>query len=279
MYQPDRKLVLLGCLVICGWSLAARAAVAQENEADEDAATEALRQKTRAAMADRWSTLRATIRVAGREREVERAEQPIFSFSDATRDTGHLGTVWVWGAKGRPAALLSLNKALAKPVWSFELVALEEGVSVVMHDGWKWSPKSAAGMTPFPAAPRPADSDARRLVQMRNLARQFAVSEEYFDERIELRLLPQPVYRYGDADSGLIDGALFNFAHGTNPEVLAVIECRKDDAQSVWSYGFLPLAGAGVTATLDGKTVWSKESTRESKAQELYSTWLETEGQ
>jgi hypothetical protein len=32
-----------------------------------------------------------------------------------------------------------------------------------------------------------------------------------------------------------------------------------------------------VTTKLDGKRVWSKELTRESKAQELYSTWLETE--
>ena len=45
------------------------------------------------------------------------------------------------------------------------------------------------------------------------------------------------------------------------------------------SLQLLPLAGAGVTAMLGGKTVWTKESTRESKAQELYSTWLETDGE
>jgi hypothetical protein len=57
-----------------------------------------------------------------------------------------------------------------------------------------------------------------------------------------------------------------------------LIECRKESSGPAWSYGFLPLAGAGVTAKLNGKTVWSKEPTRASRAQEMYSTWLETDG-
>jgi len=130
-------------------------------------------------------------------------------------------------------------------------------------------------MSPFENVPRVADSDARRLSQMKNLAQKFTVSEQYLDAPFELRLLPSPVYRYQDEEIGLIDGALFIFAHGTNPEAIAVIECRKDTSASIWSYGFLPLAGAGVIAKLDGNAVWTKEPTRESKAQEVYSTWLE----
>jgi hypothetical protein len=184
--------------------------------------------------------------------------------------------MWVWG-KGRPVALLALSKAHGRPVWGFELVALEEGVSVVMHDDWKWKPRSALKMTRFADAPRAADTGIKRLAQMRSLARQFTVSEQYRNENFELRLLPQPVYRYKDEDAGLIDGALFNFANGTNPEVLAVIECRQETNGPAWSYGFLPLAGAGVTVKLGETTVWTKEPTQESRAQEMYSTWLETE--
>jgi hypothetical protein len=114
---------------------------------------------------------------------------------------------------------------------------------------------------------------------MKSLVEQFNLWEEYRGEKFELRLLPHPVYRYQDEEAGLIDGALFNFAHGTNPEVFAVIECRKTASGPTWSYGFLPLAGARVTATLDGKTVWTKELTQESKAQKMYSTWLETEAE
>jgi hypothetical protein len=132
-------------------------------------------------------------------------------------------------------------------------------------------------MAEFKNAPSAADTADKRLLQMKTLVREFSISEQYFDQQVALRLLPRPVYRYQDEDTGLIDGALFNFAHGTNPEILAVIECRKQAPGTSWTYGFLPLAGAGVTAKLNGETVWSKEPTRETKAQEVYSTWLETE--
>src|SRR5262245_19167597 len=239
------------------------------------AAEKEQRRQTREQMGARWKKLRAFVQVAGEEEEVDRVQEPIFTFTERTRETGHLGTLWVWGTKGRPVALLSQNKAYDQLVWGFELAALSEGVTVMMHDGWRWSPKSALKMTPFENAPRVADSDAKRLSQMKGLAQKFAVSEQYLDASFELRLLPSPVYRYQDEETGLIDGALFNFAHGTNPEALSVIECRKGDSGPRWSYGFLPLAGAGVIAKLDGNTVWTKEPTRESKAQDLYSTWLE----
>ena len=277
MLLTKKNLVLVLALAI-GFSTGVQNAPAQGEKvkADRDAAEKEHRARTREKMVARWNKLRAFEPVAGKEQEVDRVQEPIFSFSESTRETGHLGTLWVWGAKGRPVALLSQSKAYGVPVWGFELVALSEGVAVEMHDGWRWSPKSALKMTPFKDAPRAADSDARRLSQLKSLARQFTLSERYLDEDFELRLLPSPVYRYQDDAVGLIDGALFNFAHGTNPEVLAVIECREQTSGPVWSYGFLPLAGAGVTAKFDGTTVWTKEPTRESKAQELYSTWLET---
>lgn len=275
MLLSNRTLVLVFAFA-GGLALAASSSLAQ-SEGREDAAEKEQRQQTRQRMLDRWKKLRAHVRIDGDEREVDRLGEPIFTFSEPTRETGHLGTVWVWGTKGRPVALLSQNKAYGQPVWGFELVALSEGVSVVMHDGWKWSPESALKMTPFVNSPPPAASDGRRLSQMKNLVEQFTITERYQEQSIELRLLPRSVYRYEDKESGLIDGALFCFAHGTNPEVFAVIECRKESSSPVWSYGFLPLAGAGVTAKLEDKTVWSKEPTRESRAQAMYSTWLETE--
>jgi hypothetical protein len=271
------KSLMLCIALIVGLSRGVHKAPAQgvEGGAEKNAAEKEQRQETREKMLARWKKLRAFERAGGEEKEVDRVPEPIFTFSERTRETGHLGTLWVWGTKGRPVALLSQNKAYDQPVWGFELAALLEGVSVVMHDGWRWSPKSALRMSPFKNAPRVGDSDARRLSQMKGLAQKFTLSEQYQDESFELRLLPSPVYRYQDEETGLIDGALFNFAHGTNPEALAVIECRKESVGPTWSYGFLPLAGAGVIAKLDGSTVWTKEPTRESKAQELYSTWLE----
>jgi hypothetical protein len=264
--------------LVVGYSLSVPNASAQaKKEGAEDPAEKEELKQTRQRMLDRWSKMRALVRVADKEQEVDRRKDPIFSYAEPTRETGGVGTMWVWGTSGRPVALLAQGKAHERPIWGFELVALTEGVSVVMHDGWRWSPKSAVKVVPFPDAPPPADSAVRRLSQMKGLVEQFSVSEQYNNESFELRLLPRPIYRYQDDEEGLIDGALFNFAHGTNPEALALIECRKESSGPVWSYGFLPLAGAAVTAKLDGKQVWSKELTQESRAQELYSTWLETD--
>ena len=275
---PTRKILELVLAMLVAFSLGIQNAPAQvkKGDADQDSIEKEQRRQTREQMVARWNKLRAFESASGKEKEIDRVPEPIFTFSEPTRETGHLGTLWVWGTKGRPVALLSQNKAYAKPVWGFELAALSEGVSVVMHDGWRWSPKSALKMSPFKNVPRAADSDARRLSQMKSLAQQFTVTEQYMDESFELRLLPSPIYRYQDEKIGLIDGALFNFAHETNPEALAVIECRKKTSGPTWSFGFLPLAGAGVIAKLDGNTVWTKEPTRESKSQELYSTWFET---
>ena len=253
-------------------------AAAQEKKPDAaDAAETEQRKQTRQRMLDRWGKLRALVRIGGKEKEIERVAEAVFSYAEPTRETGGIGTLWVFGTKGRPAALLAQSKADGRSVWGYELAALAEGVSVEMHDGWKWTPKSALKMTPFEKSLPPADSDVRRLSQLKSLVEPFSISEEYGGQSFELRLLPRPIHRYQDEKDGLIDGALFIFAHGTNPEIVAVIECRKETSGPVWSYGFLPLAGAGVTARLDGKTVWSKELTRQSRAQEMYSTWLEEE--
>lgn len=273
-----KEILSLVTALVVATSLGPQRASAQvERSGDkQDSTEEAQRRQTRQTMVARWKKLNAVARVDGEEREVERVPEPIFTFSESTRESGHLGTLWVWGVKGRPVALLSQSKSFGEPVWGFELAAMSEGVSVVMHDGWKWSPESSLTMLPLKDAPPPADSEAKRLVQMKNLVRQFALTEQYSGETFELRLLPRPIYRYQDADAGLIDGALFNFAHGTNPEAVAVIECQKRGPAATWSYGFLPIAGAGVEAKLDGKTVWTKDATRESKSQGMYSTWLET---
>jgi hypothetical protein len=60
------------------------------------------------------------------------------------------------------------------------------------------------------------------------------------ETRWELRLLPQPLYRYKSTDPDVLDGALFAFvtSAGTDPEALLVIEARKPAAGGgpVWHY-------------------------------------------
>lgn len=243
---------------------------------DEDEPPEQAR--WRAEMAERWNQLRAVELSDGSERELDQVPQALFSFVETTREGGHLGTMWVWGGSGRPAALFVQSRDLREPLWGMELVSLTEDIQVVMHDGWQWTPPGAAlTMADFSGTASAAESESGRLVQMRGLARRFDVFEMLGDERAQLRLLPTPVYRYDDESAHVIDGAFFVFAHGTNPEAVLVIECRQQEGETAWAHGFVPLAAAAVTARLNGQDVWVKESTTGPRLQEPYSTWLETE--
>ena len=73
-----------------------------------------------------------------------------------------------------------------------------------------------------------------------------------------LRLLSRPIDRYADLASGLMDGAIFIYANGTNPEVLLAIEVGRRGAGSpTWSYAAAPLTRAAPTIRLDRQDVWT----------------------
>jgi hypothetical protein len=94
---------------------------------------------------------------------------------------------------------------------------------------------------------------------MKALARRFS-THEFWDpnnSRYELRLLVSPLHRYEDED--VADGAVFGFVHGTNPEVLLLLETLKPKpgSKAGWRYTFTRLGSAEMHAELDGKEVWT----------------------
>src|SRR4030095_16701183 len=106
---------------------------------------------------------------------------------------------------------------------------------------------------------------------MKPLARRFAAEQKSGGQRYELRILPQPMLRYADSDRGIVDGAMFGFVYGTNPEVVAIIECHSTDAGGrSWQYGFVPLTTAPASASVDGKEVWSKPHSALPRRQDPY---------
>ena len=59
---------------------------------------------------------------------------------------------------------------------------------------------------------QPARSASQRLAQMRALTHDFSAStRDAKGRRWELRLLPQPLYRFKSTDPDVLDGALFAF--------------------------------------------------------------------
>lgn len=124
-----------------------------------------------------------------------------------------------------------------------------------------WRPKdSGIEYRPLPGAPAPAGNAALRLRQMRELSRRFG--SRYVENATtsdELRLIPKPIYRYElgkpNGDSELIDGAVFAFAQGTDPESLLLIESRRAENGPQWHYATAKRTVGQIDVTLDRKQV------------------------
>ena len=74
---------------------------------------------------------------------------------------------------------------------------------------------------------------------------------------LELRLLPQPIHRYASQEEGLVDGALFVFAQGTDPETMLLFEARKNGENYEWQYACARVTWAPVNVVYQSKEVWN----------------------
>jgi tetratricopeptide (TPR) repeat protein len=176
--------------------------------------------------------------------------------------TAH-GFVWGLGRVGRPLALVVMKfypSSGGGVTGSHDLVSLSPGLfTAECESHWKWSPqKPGVVFQPLPDGPAPAENEAGRLRQMRELLRRFSASGRWGGEE-QLAALPDPVYRYADPQAGLMDGAVFIFARGSNPESLLLIELgSQNGAAPAWRYALAPLGVAELWVTLDGREVWRR---------------------
>jgi hypothetical protein len=134
-------------------------------------------------------------------------------------------------------------------------------VELILPDGRRWqAPDDTFAQEKIADAEAPQEKPAARLRQLKDLANRFRVHEIWKPDnsRIELRLLIQPVYRYADPAHEIQDGAIFIFAHGTNPEAILFIEATgKSLAEARWNYSFVRSTSAELHVELDEREVWS----------------------
>ena len=127
-----------------------------------------------------------------------------------------------------------------------------------------WSmPESGDRFKAIPNADQPVGDRRRRLLQMKRLAQRFTAIENQNRkgerDEVPLRMLPTPLYRYEKESEELIDGAIFCFAHTTDPEALVVIEAVPSDVKPRWEYAFIRRSSLPVTGYLDAEEVWSTD--------------------
>ncbi len=177
--------------------------------------------------------------------EIERVANPVLRFG-APIFGNHHGTLWVWGQRGRPVAVLEMCQQMNDGLWHQAChTTTDLPIKLTMPDGQTWTPKSNnLKFQPLPGAPVPADTPTARLRQMKAFVQKFSAHQLWTWElgdgsRHELRMLPTPVHRYEDREQHLIDGALFIVAQGTNPEATLFLEAAQPDesAKPFWQFG------------------------------------------
>jgi hypothetical protein len=205
-------------------------------------------------------------RDAGRKEAVVLRREPIYRWTNPTRVGGQVGDVFIWTHRGRPEVVASIfshpSEKRDQRVICHELHSLSPAVLVVEHPGPNtWVPQAAGvELAPVDGAPVPAATAAERSVQMRSLARQFggrALSDR--GQNWDLRLLPQPLYRYESSDPAVIDGALFALisSAGTDPEILLLLEARKTEGGAAWVFGAARFSDMNLWLSHKDKVVWS----------------------
>lgn len=174
------------------------------------------------------------------------------------------GATMIWIKSGRPEAVCCIYPWQGQLLHEFD--SLSTGLIKGLRDGQVvWQPKSAGlTMTEIPNAMEPAATASRRKLQLRELSRQFkGIMTGWKDDdsdREELRLLGQPLFTYQSTDPKVIDGALFAFVQGTDPEILLLIEARSiGDAPPKWMYAFVRRTSGGLEGHHDGKLVWQAD--------------------
>ena len=171
------------------------------------------------------------------------------------------GDVFVWTLKGRPEVVGSFYKWYAPFTHrTNEFASLATGPVVGVRDGLPvWKPtRAGVELKPVPDAPPPADTPPARLRQLRSIAAEFTARETDRKEvDRDLRLLSQPIYRYEKTEGDLVDGALFAFALGTDPEALLLLEDRIVDGSPRWHYGLARMNGIAMRASYKGRELWN----------------------
>lgn len=156
---------------------------------------------------------------------------------------GNYGNVYVWTHQGNVEAVACFWRWVdsdGRPAVVHELHSLSPAKLESLGDAARdWKPKGPVERHPLEGAPVPAESAVGRMSQMRALCRDLAArSEGAAGDRTELRLLPQPLYRYQSTNPDVLDGALFAFvcSVGTDPELFLQLEALRTPEGPRWHY-------------------------------------------
>jgi hypothetical protein len=188
--------------------------------------------------------------------------KPLLNWSNPERNTG-AGAVFLWTHDGQPAAVMCVYPS-AETTLDHEFQSLSETtLQASLNERAVWKPAEPGIEYKLLSEVRPPGKvRPLRLTQMRALARTFSARIVKPDEAPKpLRLLPTPIYRYPDSETErkLVDGAIFAFVQGTDPEVLLMIETVRDEQGTLqWRYATARMSMVPLEASHNDQVVWKR---------------------
>jgi hypothetical protein len=172
------------------------------------------------------------------------------------------GVTTLFIGAGRPEAVCCTYTLADKVTHVFTSLSRDK-LQARLGEATVWEPtESGVKFQPIPDAEAPAENPAGRLRQMRMLSNRFESKLLGWGAanpiREELRLLPRPIFRYEKLPAGaILDGAVFAFVTGVDPETLLLIEAVASDGRSRWEYSFARRTTGELEGRLDKKIVWT----------------------
>jgi len=214
------------------------------------------------------------------EAEAKLLETPLLRWTNPVEDATD-GAVFIWVTDGGcPLAMACLYEFPGRKRVDHEFVSLSaEPLTAVRQGHIVWTPeKNSVQFLRLPGKVEPpAGKAAQRLTQMRQMAQRFGGSVDIWQRgKTVLRVLPKPLYRYGNDDSAVLDGAVFSLTPGTDPEILLILEARASVDVPAWHYAAARLSSNPLELQLDEKPVWKVEAKwerNESPAQPYVTFW------
>ena len=194
---------------------------------------------------------------------LERHKESVYKWARPGSQGGTYGDIYVWTNRGNAEAIACFWRAPAddgKSVIFHELHSLSPSVLKSSRAGpHQWTTKQGLQRNRVPDAPEPAATPVLRLRQMREMSRAFsAYSLSPSDERTELRLLPQPLFRYQSSNPSIMDGALFAFvcSVGTDPEIFLLLESIESESGPKWHYALARFSHLNLYVRYKERDIW-----------------------
>lgn len=200
--------------------------------------------------------------------------RPILNWTNPERNT-KAGSVFLWTNDGLPAAAMCIYPS-SETTLDHEFQSLSTtSFQASLNSRLVWKP-TEAGITyeSVPEVRPPGKAGPIRLTQMRALAREFTARiVKPNSAQIPLRLLPTPLYRYPESETPrtVVDGAVFAFVQGTDPEVLLMIESALDEKGSAqWRFALARMSMVPLEVIRESQVVWKTDWAREAPDRGYY---------